>query len=84
MQQQYPQGYQQQPIQQPQYQQPGQARTAQEIKIYKSSFFFWGSAPGAFERDVFKMQQQGWKIQTVQYIGINFWLRRYVVAIYER
>lgn len=86
-QQQYQSGYPQQQVQDPSLlvkQQQQQAQPVQDIRFYKSSILLFASAPGKLERDVRKMTAQGWKLKTAQFVGVNFWLQRVIMAIYER
>ncbi len=61
---------------------PQQAQ--QSIKFYKSGIFGFSSAPGRMQRDVERMQREGWKLQHAAYLGTNFWWRRIVVATWTR
>lgn len=84
----YPQGYPGQPMPQqgftPPSGQPQPLREQQEVKFYKSGLFLFGSAPGRFQRDCYKMQSQGWRIAHVAFLGMNAFLQRVIVVVYER
>ncbi len=77
----YQQGY-------PQTQQPLPAsqsqKAVQEVKFYKSGFFGFRSAAGKLQRDCNRMISQGWQLQHTSFLGLDFWLRRIIIAVYEK
>jgi hypothetical protein len=54
----------------------------QTVKFYKSAIFLFASAAGRLERDLPRMESQGWRLQYAMPLGINIFLRRIVIAIY--
>lgn len=79
---QYEQGL---PAQSFQSQQHPQAfQQMQEVKFYKSGIFGFSSASGRFQKDCQSMIAAGWKLQYASFLGMNFWLRRIIVASYQR
>ena len=66
--------------------QPSQSsfQQTQEVKFYKSGIFGFSSAVGRFQSDCQHMTEAGWKLQYASYLGLNFWLRRVIVATYVK
>ncbi|HVB26095.1 MAG TPA: hypothetical protein VNG51_29415 [Ktedonobacteraceae bacterium] len=61
-----------------------QSQQAQEVKFYKSGIFGFSSAAGRFQSDSQRMTADGWKLQYASFLGMNFWLRRVIVATYVK
>lgn len=59
------------------------SQVSQEVRFYKSSFFF-ASAAGKTERDSRNMLAQGWKIKGSCFLGLDFFLRRIIMIVYEK
>jgi len=82
---QYEQGLSAQPVQPVQsYQQPQSVQQVQEVRFYKSSIFGFRSAAGRFQSDCQRMTAAGWKLQHSSFLGMDFWLRRIIVATYTK
>lgn len=79
---QYEQGL---PAQSAQTHQPVQSsQQVQEVRFYKSSIFGFRSAAGRFQDDCQRMIAAGWKLQHTSFLGLDFWLRRIIVATYTK
>ncbi|BCL81422.1 hypothetical protein ccbrp13_38870 [Ktedonobacteria bacterium brp13] len=72
----------QQQAQQPQ--QPMLQPIQQQTKFYKSGLFGFSSAAGRFERDLHKMEKQGWKVGQYAFLGTNFWWQRCIAVTYQQ
>lgn len=59
-------------------------QTSQEVRFYKSSIFLFASAAGKTERDSRQMIASGWKIKDSCFLGLDFWLRRIIMIVYEK
>ena len=79
---QYEQGLPAQPVQS--YQSPQPFQQVQEVKFYKSGILGFSSAAGRFQNDCQQMIAAGWKLQYANFLGLNFWLRRVIVASYVK
>lgn len=64
--------------------QPQSLQQVQEVKFYKSGIFGFSSAAGRFQGDCQRMTSAGWKLQYASFLGMNFWLRRVIVATYVK
>lgn len=78
---QYEQGLSAQPFQPQPFQ---QSQQVQEVKFYKSGIFGFSSAAGRFQSDCQRMTSAGWKLHYASFLGMNFWLRRVIVATYVK
>ena len=67
-----------------QSQQSQQSLQVQEVRFYKSGIFGFSSAAGRFQGDCQRMTSAGWKLQYASFLGMNFWLRRVIVATYVK
>ena len=63
---------------------PGQQKHMQEVRFYKSSIFWFNSAAGRFQSDCKRMTLEGWELRHTSFLGLDFWLRRIIVATYEK
>jgi hypothetical protein len=61
---------------------PQQVQGQQMVKFYKSGIFLFASAAGRLERDLPRMESQGWRLQYAMPLGVNIFLRRILIAIY--
>jgi len=79
-----PPGYPPQQASQPLPPQQIQGKALQEVKFYKSALFLFSTAAGRFQRDCRRMQSQGWQIKEIAFLGVNVFLQRIIVVVYER